>query len=111
MFFVDIYHLPSGRAIILPADGRVVNLSCAHGNPSFVMSNSFSNQILAQIELFTRKGQYSIGIHTLPKTLDEEVALAHLDYLGAKLEKLTETQSAYLDLHPDGPFKPEYYRY
>ncbi|CAF3826695.1 unnamed protein product [Rotaria sordida] len=108
---VDIYHLPSGRAIILPADGRVVNLSCAHGNPSFVMSNSFSNQILAQIQLFTNKGQYPIGIHTLPKTLDEEVALAHLDYLGVKLEKLTETQSAYLDLHPNGPFKPEYYRY
>ncbi|CAF1210036.1 unnamed protein product [Rotaria sordida] len=78
---VDIYDLPSGRAIILPADGHVVNLSCAHGNPSFVMSNSFSNQILAQIQLFTKKGQYSVGIHTLPKTLDEEVALAHLDYL------------------------------
>ncbi|CAF1076306.1 unnamed protein product [Rotaria sordida] len=108
---VDIYHSSSGRAIILPADGHVVNLSCAHGNPSFVMSNSFSNQILAQIQLFTKKGQYSVGIHNLPKTLDEEVALAHLDYLGVKLEKLTETQSIYLDLHPNRPFKPEYYRY
>ncbi|CAF3078471.1 unnamed protein product [Rotaria sp. Silwood2] len=108
---LDIYHLPSGRAVILPADGRVINLSCAHGNPSFVMSTSFSNQILAQIELFTRKGQYPIGIHTLSKTLDEEVALAHLDYLGVKLEKLTQTQAAYLGLHPEGPFKPEYYRY
>ncbi|CAF1029398.1 unnamed protein product [Rotaria sordida] len=74
---VDIYHLPSGRSIILPADGHVVNLSCAHGNLSIVMSNSFSNQVLAQIQLFTKKGQYSVGIHTLPKTLDEEVALAH----------------------------------
>ncbi|CAF3884976.1 unnamed protein product [Rotaria sordida] len=68
---VDIYHLPSGRSIILPAD------ACAHGNLSIVMSNSFSNQVLAQIQLFTKKGQYSVGIHTLPKTLDEEVALAH----------------------------------
>ncbi|CAF4994978.1 unnamed protein product [Rotaria sp. Silwood1] len=108
---VDIYHLPNGRAIILPADGRVINLSCAHGNPSFVMSNSFSNQILAQIELFTKKGQYPIGIHILPKTLDEEVAMAHLEYLGIKLDKLTPTQSAYIDVHPDGPFKPIYYRY
>ncbi|CAF0999908.1 unnamed protein product [Rotaria sp. Silwood1] len=108
---VDIYHLPSGRAVILPADGRVVNLSCAHGNPSFVMSNSFSNQILAQIELFTKKGQYSIGIHTLPKVLDEEVAMAHLDYLDVKLDKLTPTQSTYVDLQPCGPFKPDYYRY
>ncbi|CAF1493269.1 unnamed protein product, partial [Rotaria sordida] len=96
---------------ILPADGRVVNLSCAHGNPSFVMSNSFSNQILAQIELFTKKSQYAIGIHTLPKILDEEVAMAHLDYLGVKLDKLTPTQSAYVDLQPSGPFKPDYYRY
>ncbi|CAF3751274.1 unnamed protein product [Rotaria sordida] len=108
---VDIYHLSNGRAIILPADGRVVNLSCAHGNPSFVMSNSFSNQILAQIELFTKRGQYTIGIHTLPKILDEEVAMAHLDYLGVKLDKLTPTQSAYVDLEPSGPFKPDYYRY
>ncbi|CAF0883521.1 unnamed protein product [Rotaria sordida] len=108
---VDIYHLPNGRAVILPADGRVINLSCAHGNPSFVMSNSFSNQILAQIELFTKKGQYPIGIHILPKTLDEEVAIAHLEYLGIKLDKLTPTQSAYIDVHPDGPFKPIYYRY
>ncbi|CAF2829010.1 unnamed protein product [Rotaria sp. Silwood2] len=108
---VDIYHLPSGRAVILPADGRVINLSCAHGNPSFVMSNSFSNQILAHIELFTKKGQYSIGIHTLPKILDEEVAMAHLDYLGVKLDKLTPTQSTYIDLQACGPFKPDYYRY
>ncbi|CAF4260140.1 unnamed protein product [Rotaria magnacalcarata] len=86
---VDIYHLPNGRAIILPADGRVINLSCAHGNPSFVMSNSFSNQILAQIELYTKKGHYPVGIHILPKTLDEEVAMAHLEYLGIKLDKLT----------------------
>ncbi|CAF1254928.1 unnamed protein product [Rotaria sordida] len=75
------------------------------------MSNSFSNQILAQIELFTKKGQYPIGIHILPKTLDEEVAMAHLEYLGIKLDKLTPTQSAYIDVHPDGPFKPIYYRY
>ncbi|CAF2033758.1 unnamed protein product [Rotaria magnacalcarata] len=108
---VDIYHLPNGRAIILPADGRVINLSCAHGNPSFVMSNSFSNQILAQIELYTKKGHYPVGIHILPKTLDEEVAMAHLEYLGIKLDKLTVNQSAYIDVHPDGPFKPIYYRY
>ncbi|CAF1200360.1 unnamed protein product [Adineta steineri] len=108
---VDIYHLSNGRAIILPADGRVVNLSCAHGNPSFVMSNSFSNQILAQIELFTKKGQYLIGIHTLSKTLDEAVASAHLEYLNVKLDTLTPTQSTYIDVHPFGPFKPYYYRY
>ncbi|CAF3134378.1 unnamed protein product, partial [Rotaria sp. Silwood2] len=84
---------------------------CTHGNPSLVMSNSFSNQILAQIELFTKQGQYSIGIHTLPKILNEEVALVHLDYLGVKLEKLTLIQSAYIDVHPDGPFKQKDYRY
>ncbi|CAF3660895.1 unnamed protein product [Rotaria sp. Silwood1] len=98
---VDIYHLSNGRAIILPADGRVINLSCAHGNPSLVMSNSFSNQILAQIELFTKRGEYSIGIHTLPKTLDEQVAMAHLEYLGVKLEKITEAQSVYTDTDSD----------
>ncbi|CAF3773003.1 unnamed protein product [Rotaria sp. Silwood1] len=86
-------------------------LACAHGNPSLVMSNSFSNQILAQIELFTKRGEYSIGIHTLPKTLDEQVAMAHLEYLGVKLEKITEAQSVYTDTDSDGPFKPYYYRY
>ncbi|UJR12571.1 hypothetical protein I4U23_016747 [Adineta vaga] len=108
---VDVYHLSNGRAVIVPADGRVMNLSCAHGNPSFVMSNSFCNQILAQIELFTKKGQYSIGIHTLPKTLDEQVAAAHLDHLGVRLDRLTNEQSAYVDIQLDGPYKPLHYRY
>jgi len=106
---VDRYELSNGRHIILLAAGRLVNLGCAMGHPSFVMSNSFTNQVLAQIALWTDK--YAIGVFMLPKKLDEEVARLHLDHIGAKLSKLTPEQAAYLGLDVDGPFKPEHYRY
>ena len=106
---VDRYTLSNGRHIILTASGRLVNLGCATGHPSFVMSNSFSNQTLAQIELFTNK--YELGIYTLPKKLDEEVAALHLPHLGVKLTQLTDDQSSYLGINKEGPFKPENYRY
>jgi adenosylhomocysteinase len=93
------------------AEGRLVNLGCAHGHPSFVMSNSFTNQVLAQIELYTKKGKYPVGVHILPKKLDEEVAAAHLEHLDVKLTVLSEDQSKYLAVPKDGPFKPEHYRY
>ncbi|CAM2718295.1 unnamed protein product [Rotaria socialis] len=108
---VDRYTLSNGRSIILLAEGRLVNLGCAHGHPSFVMSNSFTNQVLAQIELFTKKSQYPIGVYILPKKLDEEVAAAHLEHLGVRLSKMTSEQANYLDLNTAGPFKPEHYRY
>ena len=106
---VDKYIFPDGHEIILLAEGRLVNLGCATGHPSFVMSNSFTNQVLAQIELFTKK--YEIGVYMLPKELDEEVARLHLDKLGVKLTKLTEDQAKYLGISVDGPYKPEHYRY
>lgn len=106
---VDRYTLANGRHIILCASGRLVNLGCATGHPSFVMSNSFSNQTLAQIELFTKN--YEIDIYTLPKKLDEEVAALHLPHLGVKLTKLTADQAAYLGISKEGPFKPDHYRY
>jgi adenosylhomocysteinase len=106
---VDKWTLKSGRSIILLAEGRLVNLGCATGHPSFVMSNSFTNQCLAQIEL--AKGKLALGVHTLPKRLDEEVARLHLDRLGAGLTKLSKKQAAYLGISADGPFKPDYYRY
>lgn len=108
---VDRYTLPNGKHIILLAEGRLVNLGCATGHPSFVMSNSFTNQTLAQIELWTKQGKYPVDVHILPKTLDEEVAMLHLDKIGVKLTKLTEVQANYLGLNRDGPFKPEHYRY
>jgi len=108
---VDRYTLKNGRHIILLAEGRLVNLGCAMGHPSFVMSNSFTNQVLAQIELWTKHGQYKLGVHLLPKSLDEEVAFLHLEKLGVKLTKLTADQAAYLGVPKDGPFKPEIYRY
>jgi adenosylhomocysteinase len=108
---VDRYTFKDGHSIILLAEGRLVNLGCATGHPSFVMSNSFSNQVLAQIELFTNFKKYAVGVYTLPKKLDEEVARLHLEKLGVRLTKLTERQSKYLDVSPDGPFKPEHYRY
>ncbi len=108
---VDRYTLPNGRSVILLAEGRLVNLGCAEGHPSFVMSNSFSNQVLAQIALWTEPDKYPVGVHTLPKQLDEEVARLHLEQLGVKLEKLTTKQAAYLGIPPAGPFKPDYYRY
>lgn len=108
---VDRYKLKNGNHIILLAEGRLVNLGCATGHPSFVMSNSFTNQVLAQIELWTKPGQYPVGVHFLPKKLDEEVARLHLDHLGVKLTALTPSQSQYLGIPREGPFKPEYYRY
>lgn len=108
---VDRYTFPSGRSIILLAEGRLVNLGCATGHPSFVMSNSFTNQVLAQIALWTEPEKYPVGVYTLPKHLDEEVARLHLEQLGAKLTKLTQAQAEYLGIPATGPFKPEYYRY
>jgi len=111
---VDRYLMPSGRHIILLAEGRLVNLGCATGHPSFVMSASFTNQVLAQIELYTKHNTpnaYKIGLYVLPKTLDEEVARLHSDKLGVKLTKLTADQASYLGIPAEGPFKPEHYRY
>ncbi|MGP8154233.1 MAG: adenosylhomocysteinase [Smithella sp.] len=106
---VDKWTLKSGRSIIILAEGRLVNLGCATGHPSFVMSNSFTNQCLAQIELATKK--HNVGVFTLPKMLDEEVARLHLQRLDAKLTKLTKKQADYLGISIEGPFKPDYYRY
>lgn len=108
---VDRYTMPSGRHLILLAEGRLVNLGCARGHPSFVMSSSFTNQVLAQIELWTNPGKYSVGVVMLPKKLDEMVAACHLEQLGVKLTKLTTDQSEYLGVEKEGPFKPEHYRY
>jgi len=108
---VDRYTFPDGHSIILLAEGRLVNLGCATGHPSFVMSNSFTNQVLAQIALWTEPEKYPLGVHTLPKKLDEEVARLHLEQLGVKLTKLTPQQAEYLGVPVNGPFKPEYYRY
>jgi adenosylhomocysteinase len=102
---VDRYLLPNGHHIILLAEGRLVNLGCATGHPSFVMSASFTNQVLAQIELWTAKERWPIGVTMLPKALDEEVARLHLPKLGVKLTKLTPVQLEYLGLEPEGPFK------
>jgi adenosylhomocysteinase len=106
---VDKYIFPDGRCIILLAEGRLVNLGCATGHPSFVMSNSFTNQVLAQIELYNNK--YKIGVYMLPKKLDEEVARLHLGKLGVKLTRLSKDQADYLGLPLEGPYKPEHYRY
>jgi len=108
---VDRYTLKNGRHIILLAEGRLVNLGCAHGHPSFVMSNSFTNQVLAQVELWTKSKEYKVGVFILPKKLDEEVAAAHLGHLDVKLTKLSGDQAEYLGLPSEGPFKPEHYRY
>jgi len=108
---VDRYTLQNGKHILLLAEGRLVNLGCAMGHPSFVMSNSFSNQVLAQIELWCNPGKYSVGVHMLPKILDEEVAASHLGALDIKLSKLSADQSEYLGIPMDGPFKPDHYRY
>jgi adenosylhomocysteinase len=106
---VDKYVFPDGHSILLLADGRLVNLGCATGHPSFVMSNSFTNQTLAQIELFTK--DYAIDVYRLPKHLDEEVARLHLEQLGVKLTVLTPEQAAYIGVNANGPYKPEHYRY
>ncbi|OGE32088.1 adenosylhomocysteinase [Candidatus Daviesbacteria bacterium RIFCSPHIGHO2_01_FULL_44_29] len=106
---VDLYTFPDGHRIILLAEGRLVNLGCATGHPSFVMSNSFSNQVLAQIELYTKN--YDLGVFRLPKHLDEKVAELHVRHLGGKITKLSKDQAEYMDIAENGPFKPEHYRY
>lgn len=108
---VDHIILPNGKRIILLAEGRLVNLGCGTGHPSFVMSTSFTNQVLAQIELWLHNDKYPIGVHILPKHLDEMVARLHIEKLGVKLTRLTEAQAKYLHLSVDGPYKPEQYRY
>ena len=108
---VDHIIFPDGRRIILLAEGRLVNLGCATGHPSFVMSNSFTNQTLAQMEVFCNPGKYKNEVYTLPKHLDEEVARLHLDKVGAKLTRLSEEQANYIGVDQDGPYKPEHYRY
>jgi len=108
---VDRYTLQNGKNIILLAEGRLVNLGCAMGHPSFVMSNSFANQVLAQIQLWTNTAAYPLGVHMLPKKLDEEVAASHLGALDIKLTKLSTEQSEYLGIPVDGPYKPDHYRY
>ncbi len=108
---VDEIEFPDGKRLILLAEGRLVNLGCATGHPSFVMSASFTNQVLAQIELWNHHETYDKKVYTLPKHLDEKVALLHLEKLGVQLTTLTEKQAAYIGVTPQGPFKPEYYRY
>ena len=109
---VDMHTLKNGHKIIVLAQGRLVNLGCATGHPSFVMSNSFTNQVMAQMELYLSRDKYKqIGIYRLPKELDEKVAALHLEKIGVKLTKLTEKQSKYLHMNVNGPFKPEHYRY
>jgi len=108
---VDHIVFPDGKRIILLAEGRLVNLGCATGHPSFVMSNSFTNQTLAQIELWNNSEKYDNDVYVLPKTLDEKVARLHLEKIGVKLTKLTKEQSEYLGIDEDGPYKPEIYRY
>jgi adenosylhomocysteinase len=107
----DLYTFPHGRSIYLLAEGRLVNLGCATGHPSFVMSNSFTNQTLAQIDLWNHRNEYRPGVYRLPKRLDEEVARLHLEKIGVKLTRLTPKQASYLGISPDGPYKPEHYRY
>jgi adenosylhomocysteinase len=107
----DLWTFPDGHAVIVLAEGRLVNLGCATGHPSFVMSCSFTNQVLAQIELFTNLAAYPLGVYVLPKHLDEKVAFAHLDALGVTLTQLTDEQAEYMDMNPSGPFKAENYRY
>ena len=107
----DLWTFPDGHSVIVLAEGRLVNLGCATGHPSFVMSCSFSNQVIAQIELFNNIENYPTGVYVLPKRLDEQVARAHLEALGVKLTQLTDEQAEYLDLDPAGPFKPDHYRY
>jgi adenosylhomocysteinase len=107
----DAFVFPDGHRVLILAEGRLLNLGCATGHPSFVMSSSFTNQALAQIELAVNRKQYGTQVHTLPKHLDEKVAALHLGQLGARLTKLTPRQSEYLGIPPNGPFKPDHYRY
>jgi adenosylhomocysteinase len=108
---VDKYVFPDGRAIFVLAEGRLVNLGCAHGHPSFVMSNSFTNQTLAQLDLWRNRERYKVGVYRLPKHLDEEVARLHLDKIGVRLTQLTKRQADYLGVKVEGPYKSDHYRY
>jgi adenosylhomocysteinase len=108
---VDTYTFPSGNTIFILAEGRLVNLGCATGHPSFVMSNSFANQTLAQLDLWRNKDTYKVGVYVLPKKLDEEVARLHLEKIGVKLTTLSKRQADYIGVSPDGPYKAENYRY
>ena len=108
---VDLYKMDNGKEIIVLAEGRLVNLGCATGHPSFVMSNSFANQVLAQIELWKNHSKYENDVYTLPKHLDEKVALLHLKHLGVELEDLSDDQAKYIGVKKSGPYKPDYYRY
>jgi adenosylhomocysteinase len=108
---VDVWHFDDGHAVIVLSEGRLLNLGNATGHPSFVMSNSFANQTIAQIELFTKTASYPVGVYTLPKHLDEKVARLHLDALGVRLTELTEEQASYLGIPVEGPYKPDHYRY
>jgi adenosylhomocysteinase len=108
---VHEYVFPDGHSVLVLAEGRLLNLGCATGHPSFVMSNSFSNQVIAQIELYAHTSAYELGVHVLPKHLDEKVASLHLDALGVKLTKLTEEQAAYIGVPVSGPYKPAHYKY
>jgi adenosylhomocysteinase len=108
---VDEWVFPDGKAILVLSEGRLLNLGNATGHPSFVMSNSFTNQTIAQLELFTKPGEYGKQVYVLPKHLDEKVARLHLDALGARLTELTPAQAAYIDVPVEGPYKPEHYRY
>jgi adenosylhomocysteinase len=107
---VDLYNV-DGNEIIVLAEGRLVNLGCATGHPSFVMSNSFTNQVLAQLELWLRSDQYENKVYVLPKHLDEKVAALHLEKIGVELETLRSDQADYIGVKVEGPFKPEHYRY
>ena len=107
----DAWVFPDGHRVLILAEGRLLNLGCATGHPSFVMSNSFTNQTLAQIELATRGSKYERQVYVLPKHLDEKVARLHLEQIGAKLTKLSKKQAQYIGVSPTGPFKPEHYRY
>jgi adenosylhomocysteinase len=108
---VDEWVFPDGHAVIILSEGRLLNLGNATGHPSFVMSNSFTNQVIAQIELFTRGEEYPLGVHVLPKHLDEKVARLHLDALGVQLTTLSKEQAAYIGVPVEGPYKPDHYRY
>ena len=107
----DKFTFADGHSIYMLAEGRLVNLGCATGHPSFVMSNSFTNQVLAQIDLWKNRDTYEVGVYRLPKHLDEEVARLHLERIGVKLTKLSQAQADYIGVPVNGPYKPEHYRY
>jgi len=107
----DEWAFPDGHSVLILAEGRLMNLGCATGHPSFVMSASFTNQVIAQIELAKNEGEYGNKVYVLPKHLDEKVARLHLDKLGVKLTELSDEQAAYISVPKSGPYKPDYYRY